>query len=104
MAEETSRKREYREAQSAFDRLRVDEKAIFLVEATLSTVARGIEEVGSALADELETLFQQEHDPSHAHEAEQGSSDAEATDSEPDTTDDADSSESETTEEDDARA
>jgi hypothetical protein len=57
MAEQTSRKREYREAQSAFDRLRVEEKAVFLIEATLSTVARGIEEVGHVLADELDTLF-----------------------------------------------
>lgn len=59
MAEQESQRNRFREAQSAFDQLDVEDKAIFLVEATLSTVARGIEEVGRVLADELDTLFHQ---------------------------------------------
>ena len=72
MAEQESRKTEYREARSAFDRLHVEDRAVFLVEATLSTVARGIEQVGQVLADELDTLFHErpweKEEPSTASE------------------------------------
>jgi hypothetical protein len=60
MSEPQEEKNEsYERARSDFDRLRIEDKAVFLVEATVSTVARGIEELGRTLAREIDHLFQQ---------------------------------------------
>ena len=48
---------EYRRTRDAFDRMNVEEQASFLVEATASMLARGVEEVGRTLADGLDDLF-----------------------------------------------
>ena len=53
---ETHRKR-YHQAREAFDELKIEDRAIFLLEATVTTVARGVEEAGRALADELDRFF-----------------------------------------------
>ena len=53
---ETHRKQYYR-AREAFDDLKIEDRAVFLLEATVATVARGVEEVGRALADELDRFF-----------------------------------------------
>lgn len=44
----------YEQARRTFDELDIEEQASFLVEATASTLARGILEVGTRLADSLE--------------------------------------------------
>lgn len=82
MAEQESYRNRFREARHAFDQLDVEDKAVFLVEATLSTVARGIEEVGRVLADELDTLFQQR--PTAEPSSEEATSDDEAHEPSPD--------------------
>lgn len=53
---ETHRKR-YHQAREAFDDLKIEDRAVFLLEATVSTVARGVEEAGRALADEFDRFF-----------------------------------------------
>ena len=60
MSDDRHRKEQYERARSEFGNLRVEDQAVFLVEATVSTVARGIEAVGKAVASELDTLFHQE--------------------------------------------
>ncbi len=47
----------YERTRRDFDEMRLEDKAIFLVEATASTLARGIEEASRAAADELDDLF-----------------------------------------------
>lgn len=47
----------YERTRRDFDEMRLEDKAIFLVEATASTLARGIEEASRAVADELDDLF-----------------------------------------------
>jgi hypothetical protein len=49
----------YDEARRQFDELEVEEQASFLVEATATTLARGVLQVGKALAGEVEELFRQ---------------------------------------------
>lgn len=60
MSDDRARKEQYERARSEFGNLRVEDQAVFLVEAAVSTVARGIEAVGKAVASELDTLFHQE--------------------------------------------
>lgn len=49
----------YKEARSRFEELDVEERASFLVEATASTLARGLEEAGQALAGGLQEFARQ---------------------------------------------
>lgn len=49
----------YDEARSRFEELDVEEQASFLVEATASTLARGLEEAGQTLACSLQALARQ---------------------------------------------
>lgn len=59
MTEQHSRHREhYQEARRKFDDLRIEDKAIFLLESTVTTLARGLEEVGRVIADSLEKTFE----------------------------------------------
>lgn len=53
---------EYDEARRAFEPLRIEEKAIFLVEAAITTLARGLDQAGQTLADELDRAFRRAHD------------------------------------------
>ncbi len=52
-----SHSEEYERARSAFDDLKLEDRAVFLIEATVSTIARGVDKVGRVLADELDRLF-----------------------------------------------
>lgn len=56
MSDPTSRER-YRNLRESFDELQIQDKALFLVEAAVSTVARGLEQAGETLAGEMEDLF-----------------------------------------------
>jgi len=47
----------YDEARRQFEELDVEEQASFLVEATASTLARGVLQAGKVLAGELENLL-----------------------------------------------
>lgn len=53
-----ARKEEYQRAFSAFDDLKLEEKAFFLVDAAMTTVARALESAGRALSRELDNLAQ----------------------------------------------
>lgn len=48
------RKEQYKRVRTDFEDLEIEDKALFLLEATVSTVARGIERIGRGLADEFE--------------------------------------------------
>lgn len=74
--QDKDRKEQYRHVRDAFDTLNIEDKALFLVEAAASTVARGLEEAGRKLGDELNRVFE---------EAEQRAAQAEHEDAEPDT-------------------
>ncbi len=63
------RKEQYERARRAFEELKIEDKAFFLVQEAISTVAQGIETAGRALADEFEALFRR---------AENGEQEAEA--------------------------
>ncbi|MFB6231898.1 MAG: hypothetical protein ABEL04_12165 [Salinibacter sp.] len=51
-----------------FQELEANERARFLLEASVSTLAQGLEQAGQALADSLERVMQQEHRASGASE------------------------------------
>lgn len=40
-----------------FEQLRTEEKAVFLVEAVASTLARGVEQVGKVVVEEIDRVF-----------------------------------------------
>jgi len=47
----------YQRARSDFDELDTEEKVVFILEATVSTVARGIDELGRVISDEINNAF-----------------------------------------------
>jgi len=49
----------YRKTQDDFEAMEFEEQASFLVEATASTLARGLERAGRMLADGLDDAFRQ---------------------------------------------
>jgi len=51
-----------------FQELETDERARFLLEASVSTLAQGLEQAGQALADSLEQVVRQEHRASGSSE------------------------------------
>lgn len=48
---------QYERARKEFDDLKVEDRAVFLLEATVSTIARGLEDAGRFLAEQLDNLF-----------------------------------------------
>jgi hypothetical protein len=48
------RKEQYKRVRTDFEDLEIEDKALFLLEATVSTVARGIEQIGRGFAEEFE--------------------------------------------------
>lgn len=69
MPEPTDARRErYDRARSEFDHLRIEDKAVFLIEATVSTMARALEEAGTAFASEVDSWFRPRR-PEAAHAA-----------------------------------
>ncbi|MFW5955272.1 MAG: hypothetical protein ACOCSK_00850, partial [Rhodothermales bacterium] len=60
MTEQDKEHREqYHEARRQFDDLKLEDKAVFLLESTVSTLARGLEELGRAVADSVEKSFEE---------------------------------------------
>ncbi|RMH63809.1 MAG: hypothetical protein D6685_07300 [Bacteroidetes bacterium] len=58
MAEPHASRREHvNRVREAFEHLGVEDRVLFLVEATASTLARGVEQAGRALAEELDRCF-----------------------------------------------
>lgn len=47
----------YRRTRDTFNEMKLEEQATFLVEATASMLARGVEEVGRIVADGLSDVF-----------------------------------------------
>ncbi|GIV61630.1 hypothetical protein GQ464_001755 [Rhodocaloribacter litoris] len=48
----------YRQARAAFDELKLEDRALFLIEAAAATIGRGLEQAGLALAGLLDALCQ----------------------------------------------
>ena len=59
----------YKQARDAFDGLKMEEKAVFLVESVVHTLARGLEDAGKAVADAFEGAFQSMKEEEAAEEA-----------------------------------
>lgn len=57
MDRKTTDRRAYDEARRAFENMEIEDRTIFLVEAAATTVARGVQEVGRIVADELGRTF-----------------------------------------------
>ena len=67
------RREQYEHARRAFEELAIEDRALFIVQETIGTVVRGIEEAGRALSRELDDLFREVE-----HEAEAAAEEAEA--------------------------
>ncbi len=67
MSEQEERSKEYKRVRDTFDKLSLDEKASFLVEAVFSTVSRGIERASETVSEELNTLFEQAQRGAEGH-------------------------------------
>lgn len=48
---------QYQEARKHFDELHIEDKAVFLLESTVTTLARGIETLGRSIGETLERTF-----------------------------------------------
>lgn len=71
----------YRQARTAFDALNIEDKAVFLVEAVASTLARGLQSAGQTLADEIDRAFRtRPHDDAPEQPSEDEAADAVADD------------------------
>lgn len=57
MTEQAKHSERFHEARRQFDDLSLEDKAVFLLEATVSTFARGLEQAGRALGDAMEQAF-----------------------------------------------
>lgn len=53
----TKDRAQYRRVREAFDDLRVEDQAVFLAEAAVGVLARGVEQAGRAVADALDDLM-----------------------------------------------
>lgn len=53
------RSKQFEQARSAFEDLRIEDRALFLVQETIATVAHGIEQAGRTLATEIDALFRE---------------------------------------------
>ena len=49
---------QYTKAREEFDGLKIEEKAIFLVESTFSMLAHGIEAVGNVFSEQVEKVYE----------------------------------------------
>lgn len=52
-------KEKYKRVRSEFEDLEIEDKALFLLEATVGTVARGVEQFGRGFAEEIDKAFRQ---------------------------------------------
>lgn len=59
MAEKAkNNKEQYRQARDEFDSLKIEEKAIFLVESTFSMLAHGIESIGNVFSEQINNMYE----------------------------------------------
>ena len=71
------RKERYRRVRSDFDDLDTEDKVLFRMEATVSTIARGVDEFGRAVSDELNKAFSRRAEKKErAHREEEASGSA----------------------------
>lgn len=63
-----ARKEQYRRVRTDFDELETEDKVVFLLEAAVSTVARGIDQFGRAVSDELNRAFHRRAEKKQAKE------------------------------------
>ena len=63
---------DYEQTRRRFDELEVEQQAQFLVEASASALARGIEQAGKALAEGLQDVVRRPHRSSPASQAGSG--------------------------------
>ncbi|WP_103021446.1 hypothetical protein [Salinibacter altiplanensis] len=54
----------YEQTRRRFDELETEQQAQFLIEASASALARGIEQMGAVLADGLQDVIRRSHRPS----------------------------------------
>jgi hypothetical protein len=52
-----ARKEQYKRARTDFEDLEIEDKAVFLLEATVTTIARGIEQFGRVVSDQINDAF-----------------------------------------------
>lgn len=57
------RKEQYKRVRNEFEDLQIEDKALFLLEAMVSTVARGVEQAGKGFADEIDKAFRRASRP-----------------------------------------
>lgn len=53
-------KEQYRQARDEFDALKIEEKAVFLVESAFSMLAHGIESVGNVFSEQINKVYEEE--------------------------------------------
>lgn len=58
------RKEQYKRVRNEFEDLLIEDKALFLLEAMVSTVARGVEQAGKGFAEEVDKAFRRASQPS----------------------------------------
>ena len=51
------RKEQYKRVRTDFEDLAIEDKALFILEATVSTLARGIEQFGRVVSDQINDVF-----------------------------------------------
>lgn len=80
--QEKKRSKKYNRVREKFDKLPLEEKATFLVEALFTTLTRGIEQAGKAFSDELNSMFEQAREQAEkaSQEAKEASEEEERTD------------------------
>lgn len=56
----SAKKEQYQRARTEFDSLKIEEKAVFMVEAAFSTLAHGIESFGNFFSDQVDKMYTDE--------------------------------------------
>ena len=63
------RREQYDQARAAFEELSIEDRVLFLLKETITTVADGIERAGRTVAEELDALFEERESKSEDGEA-----------------------------------
>lgn len=71
---EQERKENYQRVRSDFDELNSEEKVVFLLEAAVTTLARGIDAFGRSVSDELNNAFSKRSDKKSRKKDSEGAS------------------------------
>lgn len=51
------RKEQYKRVRTDFEDLTIEDKALFILEATITTLARGVEQIGRVVSDQINDIF-----------------------------------------------